>query len=857
MKVRRFIKIFIISLSAIIILGAAAGLTLQYLFGGKVKELFVREINKQLATEVKVDNIQLSLFQDFPYASVRFTGVQMKEATKNKSGNNLLKAGVISLKFNLPDLLRSRFSVRFISVTDAVVNIHIFPDGSDNFHIFKPSAGKQSEQFELNIKRFSFKEVKFSYLDDEARQQAKLDIHRIMLKGDFKNEVFRMNAGGKLLVDKFSSGDIVYIARREIGLNAGVDIDTRTGLYAVNSGEIIMEKLHLSLNGWIYDHSDRKVMDVTVSALQTPAREVFLLIPEKYRKQADNYQFAGSGDFSVVMKGIYGNGRIPSLTMKISMNDGSIIQRKTAVGLENVSFSGVYFSPQDGSTMQLNLDNLKATLSNGSVTGNISMQGFKSPVIKATLAGIFNLADLKNFLDLDTITRLSGMMNIAGVFSGSVADINNPVTSDFRNSRFSGTCTLNGVSLGLKGYNLPVTALTGSFAFNNNDLNVNTLTGRFGSSDFSVKGSVGNLLSRIFVNNEKLIVKGSFLAEKVDGDELSTSSGGKGEYNFGIPGDIEISGMKMDIRNFHFRKFDAKNLSATISMHNSVFTASDILLQSMQGTVTGEATINASNPAHSYLTCEVDVNKVNINRLFAEFGNFGNTDLVAENLDGKVTGNVLFSGMMYPDLTIDLPSIKAHAELMVENGRLVNYAPMMGLSSFLRVEDLKDIRFETLTNQIDIANEIIYIPVMDINSSALDLTLMGTHTFDNELNYHFSIALADLLASKFRRHNPGYNKQDEFGPVASDGRRTMVFVSMTGTVDEPVFKYDKKAVREKITTEMQGQRTELKQALNREFQWISGDSTKRAKILKEKEIQKKQEDGKFVIEWDDDDRKGE
>jgi hypothetical protein len=166
---------------------------------------------------------------------------------------------------------------------------------------------------------------------------------------------------------------------------------------------------------------------------------------------------------------------------------------------------------------------------------------------------------------------------------------------------------------------------------------------------------------------------------------------------------------------------------------------------------------------------------------------------------------------------------------------------------------LRDIRFQTMHNQIDIANEVIYIPVMEIKSSALDLQLMGTHTFDNELEYHFTIALADLMAAKFKRFNKGYDNQAEFGPVEDDGRgRTKVYVSLTGTVENPIVKYDKRAMREKISNDMKAQKAELKQVFKQEFNLYRSDTIKRAQQTKDKEMIKKQEQGKFVIEWDDD-----
>ncbi|HNX65612.1 MAG TPA: AsmA-like C-terminal region-containing protein [Bacteroidales bacterium] len=856
MKLRKVLVVLIVVLSSLVVMAAAAGFTLEYLFNGKVKELFVRELNKQLATEVQVEGIKLSLFSDFPLASVRFTGVRIKETGGVKPAGNLLSSGLIAMKFKIPDLLRNRFSVHNISVADAVIKLHIFSDGTVNYNILRPAKGSKSNQFEMDIRRIEFSNVRLIYLDDAAAQSVDINTRGLLLKGRFSNEAFRMTMAGRLHVSHLKTGEIFLIENREVKLDAGIDIETGKGLYTVRNGGITIDKLHLNANGWVINRDDRKEMSLNVSALQSPAQKIISLIPEHFRNKISNYTINGTGDISLLVKGSYSKGRVPSITANISLNKGNIIHRKTNVGLQSLSFSAQFISLQDGKGINLNISNLQAKLRNGDVSGNISMQGMKSPRIKANIAAELNLADIKDFLDNDTITSLSGKLSLSGTFSGQIADIKHPAATDFKNSMFTGNCRLTGAEVGLKGYKAPVTGLMGAFSFNNNDLIVNNLEGKYGESDFSVKGTVGNLLARIFVKGERLNVNGSLVSEKTDWDEISTSSEGSGEYNFFIPGDLEIGILKIDIRNFHFRKFDARNLTALLAINNRVLTVSNILLQSMQGTVTGKAMVNNSTPAHSLLTCEATINKVNISRLFTEFGNFGNTDLVAENLDGRVSGNIRFSGLMFPSLEMDLESVKTHAELVIEDGQLVNYAPMLGLSNFLRVEDLKDIRFETLSNQVDIANQIIYIPVMDIKSTALNLTLMGTHTFDNELNYHFSIALADILASKFKRRNPGYRNQEEFGPVADDNRgRTMVYVSMTGTVDEPVFKYDKKAVREKISDEMQNQRSDLKQALNREFQWLGKDTLSRNEQQNDKEIRKKQEEGKFVIEWDDDERK--
>jgi len=90
----------------------------QKYLGPEVKKLFISEINKSLVTEVQIDEVELSLLKDFPFASLRFKGVRMKEAVKPASAKNMLTAGTISLRFNIWDLLHKKYRVKNIMVAD-------------------------------------------------------------------------------------------------------------------------------------------------------------------------------------------------------------------------------------------------------------------------------------------------------------------------------------------------------------------------------------------------------------------------------------------------------------------------------------------------------------------------------------------------------------------------------------------------------------------------------------------------------------------------------------------------------------------------------------------------------------------
>jgi hypothetical protein len=853
LKTLRNIAIYTFSIVIFIALLLSA---VQRFLGPEVKRLFISEINKSLLAEVQIDDVGLSLIKDFPFASVRFSGVRMKEALTPPSKNYLLTAGTISLQFNVWDLLSKKYNVKYIRLADVEIAPHVFADGSDNFHFWKPSGNKESGNFNFGLQRVTIRNLHIRFTNDASLTFVDASLPGFVAKGNFSNSKYDLDLAGNIKVSDFKLDGKSYLSQREINLWLLLDADNNTGLYTIKKGNLETGTLKLGTSGSFVYSEKQKQINLDVTATGSTFQEMLSLVPASFTKSLEDYKFEGKGDIAAKISGPFGGSSYPALKVSVDMKDGQITERKSGISLKNVSTLAVYSVAQGGENETLSISNLKARLGDGFVGGSLMVQGFSSPSIQCNLNASLNMNELQQFLQYKEFTWVSGWIKLNMAFDGTISDSKNPVPADFLNSNFNGNGSLEKVSIGLKNYGLPITELQSAFTFNNNDLQINKLLFKAGKSDFNLKGSLGNLLSWIFIKNESLDVEGNLFSQHFDWDELSgAQKGSTDEYQFSLPGNINMNNLQVRTTNFTFGKFVASNLSASAKMYNKVLSINNISMLTCQGKFTGQANINAQPQKHSLLQAKAHIEKVNVKTLFSQFGNFGQDDLKDQNLEGQISADVIFACAMQNNLTLDLNSIKVHADLIIENGRLVNYSPMQSLSSFLKVEDLNDIHFETLQNQIDIANQIIYIPKMEIKSSALNLQIMGTHSFDNSLEYHFTIALADLVAAKFKKRNLGFNNQAEFGPVEDDGRgRTKVYVSLTGTVENPIVKYDKKAMRDKISNDLKAQKVELKQLLKEELKWVQADTLKKAQQLKEKEILKKQEQGKFVIEWDDDDK---
>ena len=223
---------------------------------------------------------------------------------------------------------------------------------------------------------------------------------------------------------------------------------------------------------------------------------------------------------------------------------------------------------------------------------------------------------------------------------------------------------------------------------------------------------------------------------------------------------------------------------------------------------------------------------LDITRLFNELENFDQTTLTEKNVKGVLSADVQFSSMWSKDLTINPARVISTCDIKIDNGELNNFTPIQALAKYIKVPDLNRIKVSTLTNKIAIKDRKIFIPNMEIKSSAINISGNGTHSFDNIVDYHIQLLLSDVLGKKMRSNTT------EFGEIEDDGLgRTMLMLSMKGPVDNPKFAYDRKAAGQKIKTEISKESQNLKSMLKEEFGLFKKDTVKTSKPKKKDEMQ--------------------
>lgn len=320
-----------------------------------------------------------------------------------------------------------------------------------------------------------------------------------------------------------------------------------------------------------------------------------------------------------------------------------------------------------------------------------------------------------------------------------------------------------------------------------------------GQSDVTTSGAIQNLwnfLSQVAQGDTTAVLEVDALVtgEQLDWADVmafvptGSASSPEEAINY-LPYFQRIRGqVDVDFRAFVFEPFQSQSVKGRVRWSPYLTRLDGLALETAGGTLQGDGFLRVVND-QLVLEGQVLGRGVEVDDLFLGFDNFWQDFLVAENLKGTVDGDINCYVAWAQDLSFVEESTSIQAELTVRDGELVDFAPMEELSDFVKVKELRHIQFSELRNDIRVEGSRVILPAMQIKSTAMNLWISGTHTFDNTIDYQMQIDLLDVLARKVKLGKMKLEQAEQ----REDGLFNL-YVTMTGTVDDPVFATDKAAV---------------------------------------------------------------
>ncbi len=849
----KIIKNILITLFVIIVLIITTGVIISYFFEDDVNAFFVKEIDKRLATKIDVQKINFSVLSKFPNASVEFSNVVAfstkdlnKKEFKAHSVDTLFVAQKLFFEFNFIDLLHKKYNIRKIYIKNGKINLAVDSRGRDNYRILK-SNNKQKDDFNLNLKEIELSKVRVIYNNRIKRTLFQTYAENLALTGRFSSNNYHLTNKGRLKFEKLIFGKVNYIATNKAYLL--LDIDVRNNNFIISKGRLSISDLVFGITGKM-KIGDENYINVLVKGNHLSIASLISNLPQKYNYLKREYESKGSFYFESKITGQISKFQSPHIETVFGINNATVLNKKSKIKINKINAKGVFSTGKLNKPISsyLNISEFKAKLNQSNINGTLSFKNFILPSLHLKINADCNLEELQQFLKINKIKQINGNLTTTIEFFDTIKDFDKYSFSNFKNSLTGGNVLLKNINIQLTGSDYIFSKINGKMNFNGNDVDVKQLSFQTSGNKFTFNGHLNNLFSYILEKKQKLFIKGAVYSPNIIIDSLfkADTNSIQGKINF--PTDVNFN-INLNANKFACNKFNSKKLQVSLKYNDKSLCFSSLSLNTMQGNVSADGVFTQKHNGNFVLTTMADLSSINIRKLFFVFDNFGQEYLKYSNIKGMCNANVNLLSEWKNNFEFVPKTLYVTSSIKIKNGELINFKPAQELSSFAKINELKHINFSTLTNDIMIKDEKVFIPEMNVNSSAFNISFSGSQSFKGDISYKVKLLLSDVLAKKARMSK---KENNEFGVIEDNGLgKTSLYFKIVGTTDDYHIKYDTKSVKKKIKKQFKQEKKEFKTILNKEFGLFKKDSL----VINNKanKGKKKSSVKPFLIEWDEND----
>ncbi|HEX2898184.1 MAG TPA: AsmA-like C-terminal region-containing protein, partial [Bacteroidia bacterium] len=758
----------------------------------------------------------------------------------SKSHENVMAVKSAEFKIGFWSIFTDNFKVHGVRLVKPDVRLVRDKKGNWNYgKMFQPpSDGEPTESegpdpvFELYSVRID--DGRFQYADLGDGSDILVDSIQLGMKGDFSADRSDIETKFAVHLADWKSGRATWAHNKHVAAHILADVQFgERETYELKTADIDIAALKLAIEGKIGRDGNVFDLDLKFASSKNSFESFLSLLPGGLLDTGREYEYSGDFVTRGWLKGKAGPGQSPDIHADYGVTSGAFHYVGYESRLSNVNMIGEFhMEDKDPSASHFDIRKFKAVLHDKAIAGNMTYANFRDPRLAVALKGELSLQDVRDFYPaFADSTEMSGNVKIDAQVEGRIADFkqkNHAAIKAFGGMRFT-ALRLEDSRLGM-----PFENLTGSILLDNHRIEVTSLTGKAGHSDFNIKGTVTEYLPWFFDENATITGVAEMRCANLDLDEwfvadpaaqpVSPTEEKKEEsFAFKLPRNVDFQ-LITQIGKFKFAKFEATAMNGTCRMRDQQLQLDNLQMNTLGGSSEVKGHIKVLDEQHCEVKLDGIIKNVDINKTFRTFEQLAAFALVKENLFGIFSGDVHLSGIVDQDLVLDASSFVSFGNVNIRECKLINFEPLEGLAGFVKLEDLQHIEFSDITTEYRIGESHFYIPKMSLKANRYSMVVLGKHGFDNSLDYKVYVELPRKDAKTSR------NKQvlDLIEENQDDPIKIVIPVHITGTVDHPKYSLEGEYVAAKLDEQIKKQGDELKEGWKAEMEetWGAKDTNK-------------------------------
>lgn len=717
---------------------------IPYFFKDQIKAKIADAINEKVDARVAFADADLSLFKNFPQATVSIE----KLTIINKApfeGDTLIAMGEINLKMSIKELFKGKeeaLNIEAITTENGLINILFNKDGIGNFDIaLKDKEEKKDEKsstLALKIKEYKVRNLRFQYFDESSKIKMIIDSLNHSGTGDFAASkldlVTKSTAKVSLFMDKVN-----YMNRVPLTLDAVLGIDLDKSKYTFKENKALINQLPLEFDGFIQLVEKGQDYDLKFKTPTSSFQNFLGLIPSAYSGSLKDVKT--TGDFTVVgfAKGLYSDTSVPKFNIAIASNNASFQYPSLPKSVQSIVIDTKIINETGVlNDTYVNLDQLSFRIDQDVFKAKANIRNItENPLVNAELKGTINLANVSKAYPVKLSTPLSGILKADVV---TKFDMKSVETNQYENMQNSGNLTLTGFKY-VDETNKAMNINKAIVQFSNTRINLQELDLTTEKTDLKVNGILDNFYGFMFKKQE---LKGNFnlqsnqfaVSDFMSAEAPKTATE-KPKEAVKIPAFLNCT-LTAKANTVLYDNLTLKNVSGKVMIKDQKVTLENIKSSVFGGQITANGAVSTKGKVPVF-DMNLGMNAVDIQQTFTQLEMMKKIAPIAGVINGKLNSTIKISGNLdAKEMTPDLKTLSGDLIGQLLSTTIdANNSPLLSkLGESIKFLDLKKLNLNDLKASLSFSDGKVNVKPFDLKYQDIKVNIGGQHSFDQNMNYN-------------------------------------------------------------------------------------------------------------------------
>lgn len=828
-------KKLIIIIIAVLVLLLASLFVLPVIFKPRMVKAVKSTINKQVNANVEFADLKISLFRNFPKATLVLEQVAIT-GKGDFIGDTLFHAASVNASMNLFSVLKSSGrGIEKIVIEQPLLNLLVNSNEKANWDITFPesqgevatetSATEPEKPFEIRLGKIVINDGRLVYKDVPAELNLGLSGINLALGGKMYGTETTLNVIGNASDFQVEYGSVQYISKVVLQTKSVLAVDYETMKIAITENELLVNRLPLQLTGTIEMPTDSQLYNLQFATKSSDFENFMALVPAEYSGYLENLKTSGSATISGSFKGLWFEEIYPGIIVKIQVENGTVQYKDFQEKIEKISGLISVEKPQGTLDLtELNISGLHAEIKRNPIDFALKMkQLMTDPQFEGTLVGKINFTDIKEVLKADSM-NLSGLIDANLRFNGVYSDVEK---GSYEKIKAEGTVNMHNFMYSSTDLSQEVQVETGKLEFSPVAIQLKQLDMKVGESDFSLSGQVKDYLSYFF---SKGVLKGDLQLQsdfvnmqqlmqlqnvpvanpvakqpvKQEAEQAGTSTTKK-TLAFDVPTNISFT-FRSAIQRAVLDNLEVKDINGLITVADGKLSLSGLAMKTLGGDLKVTGSYKNTPQNQPLFDFTFDINKFDIPSTFRTFSGIQQFAPVLGQSEGRLSTACEMSGQLRPDLKMIPGSVNGNAMISTFGLKIIESQVFKELKSVINPSLLQNVAIDDFKSLVTIADGNIDLKPFKTRVAGQETTVAATLSVEEILNMKMNFII--------NREAFGQDIKNILSAIPGNDKiqQLPAGVMLTGPVGKPAVKLDLTEAKEVVAKAAKG---EIQNSLNK------------------------------------------